>query len=177
MIEGIMYLTMSDDEFNLKYNPTMFVLDRIEKRDQAAGYAGGTQPPVVPAAPLPPVPQPSGAPQTVAVPAGGRPVALFGLSGPYRGQTIPVPSEGLILGRESASCNLIISADGVSRRHSRVAKTPSGGGWVVEDLGSTNGTYVFASNGWARVSGQLPLSTGSRIRLCEDGPEFEFRPN
>ena len=176
-----MYLTMSDDDFNLKYNPAVFVLDKIEKRDQAGGYAGGgSMPPAPPAAPSPPfpvAPSPASAPQTVAVPAGGRPVALFGLSGPYRGQTIPVPSEGLILGRESSSCNLIIAADGVSRRHSRVAKTPSGGGWVVEDLGSTNGTYVFASNGWARVTGQQPLSTGSRIRLCEDGPEFEFRPN
>ena len=118
-------------------------------------------PPAAPSPPFPVAPSPASAPQTVAVPAGGRPVALFGLSGPYRGQTIPVPSEGLILGRESSSCNLIIAADGVSRRHSRVAKTPSGGGWVVEDLGSTNGTLV---NG-VPIQGLYPIDDGDRLLL------------
>lgn len=170
LIEGVMYLTMSDEDFNLKYNSTQVILQQISQ--QAASNQNPAQPqPII--APIPP----SAAPKTVAVPSGGFPMALFGLSGSYMGKAIPVPPEGLILGRDSVSCNLVIGAEGISRRHARIAKTPSGGGWVVEDLNSTNGTFIFASNGWARVQGQQTVSTGSRIRLGTDGPEFEVRPN
>lgn len=47
--------------------------------------------------------------------------------------------ESVVVGR-SARCDIPIAASRASRRHCRVV--PGGGGHVVEDLGSTNGTTV-----------------------------------
>jgi quercetin dioxygenase-like cupin family protein len=58
-------------------------------------------------------------------------------SGPAAGETIALDGE-VVVGREGA--DLTISDPELSRRH--VAFRPSGGGVVVEDLGSTNGTLV-----------------------------------
>lgn len=44
-----------------------------------------------------------------------------------------------ILGRHP-DCNIILTADGVSGRHCKITKTPQG--WLLEDLGSSNGTFV-----------------------------------
>lgn len=44
-----------------------------------------------------------------------------------------------ILGRHP-DCDIILTADGVSGRHCNITKTPQG--WVLEDLGSSNGTFV-----------------------------------
>jgi two-component system, cell cycle response regulator len=35
-----------------------------------------------------------------------------------------------------------VETDSVSRRHARILTRPAEGGWLVEDLGSTNGTFV-----------------------------------
>ena len=40
----------------------------------------------------------------------------------------------------SADCQLILDDDYVSTRHARIYR--SGDGYLVEDLGSTNGTYL-----------------------------------
>lgn len=47
----------------------------------------------------------------------------------------------------------------VSDEHALIA--PTGDGWAVRDLGSTNGTYL---NG-AKVSQPTPLSAGDQLRL------------
>ena len=44
-----------------------------------------------------------------------------------------------ILGRHP-DCDIILTADGVSGRHCKITKTPQG--WLLEDLGSSNGTIV-----------------------------------
>ncbi|WP_242346262.1 diguanylate cyclase [Anaeromyxobacter terrae] len=75
--------------------------------------------------------------------------ALLGLSLPLEGE--------VLLGRDPG-CALRLPAEDVSRRHARVA--PSDGGHLVEDLGSTNGTFV---NG-AAVSARR-LASGDRIRV------------
>jgi predicted component of type VI protein secretion system len=58
-------------------------------------------------------------------------------SGPAAGQSIQLAEE-LVIGREDAG--LVIDDPEISRRHARV--TPVDGGVMVEDLGSTNGTFV-----------------------------------
>ena len=47
----------------------------------------------------------------------------------------------------------------VSSRHARVF--PDGGAWWVEDLGSTNGTYI----GSRRVSGRERLDPSTEVRF------------
>lgn len=72
------------------------------------------------------------------------------------GVSLPLDGEA-VLGRE-AGCALRLPADDVSRRHARIA--PADGGHVVEDLGSTNGTFV---NGEAVTARRL--ASGDRIRV------------
>jgi two-component system cell cycle response regulator len=61
------------------------------------------------------------------------------------------------LGRDAA-CDLVLDAEDVSRRHARVRAEE--GSHLLEDLGSTNGTFV----GEARVS-RLALRPGHLVRL------------
>jgi hypothetical protein len=78
--------------------------------------------------------------------------------GPRAGSEHPVDGE-LILGREQTSADLVIPDPGVSRRHARVLAHD--GGVIVEDLGSSNGTYV---NG-ERISGPVELGTGDEVQV------------
>ena len=59
----------------------------------------------------------------------------------------------------------------VSVRHAAVFR--AGGGWVVRDLGSTNGTWV---NG-EKVKGDRVLLSGDLIRLGREGPRLQFQPH
>jgi pSer/pThr/pTyr-binding forkhead associated (FHA) protein len=69
------------------------------------------------------------------------------------------PLDGSIeIGRE-ASTGLALDDDQASRRHARVS--PQGDHAVVEDLGSTNGTYL---NGQP-IEGQRTLRPGDRLRV------------
>jgi pSer/pThr/pTyr-binding forkhead associated (FHA) protein len=70
----------------------------------------------------------------------------------------------LTVGRSAESGLLLPQA---SRRHALIA--PADGAAWVEDLGSTNGTFVNEK----RVNGRTRLSSGDRIRFDLD--EFEFR--
>lgn len=72
------------------------------------------------------------------------------------GVSVPLEAE-VVLGRDPG-CALRLAAEDVSRRHARVA--PAEGGHLVEDLGSTNGTFV---NGEA--IGARRLASGDRIRV------------
>ena len=73
------------------------------------------------------------------------------------GSEHPVDGE-LILGREHGSADLVIDDPGVSRRHARVVT--DAGGVIVEDLGSSNGTYV---NG-ERIE-TARLTSGDRLQV------------
>src|SRR3954447_26646566 len=78
-------------------------------------------------------------------------------SGPGVGLTAEV-EEDIVIGREDA--DLVIDDLEISRRHARVAPA-EGGGVVVEDLGSTNGTFV---NG-EKLSGPTTLESSGTIRI------------
>jgi hypothetical protein len=68
------------------------------------------------------------------------------------GRTIPLNGE-LTIGRRPPA-NVLLRDDAVSGRHARVARQD--GAWIVEDLGSTNGTFV---NG-RRLAGPAVLAPG-----------------
>ena len=59
----------------------------------------------------------------------------------------------------AAGCQITLDDTYVSQLHARVFAKD--GGWFVEDLGSTNGTYLNAK----RVSGALALKRGDRIKI------------
>lgn len=70
----------------------------------------------------------------------------------------------------SGGCDVLVVAEGVSRRHAQLIQTPDG--WFVQDLRSTNGTYV---NNIAVIRSRLRdgdfLSVGAAIFT------FDARPN
>lgn len=75
--------------------------------------------------------------------------------------TRPLADGENIIGRDPA-CEVWIDARGVSRRHARIMVRP--GGVTVEDLDSTNGTFV----GNERLAAARPVADGDTIGL---GPE------
>ena len=59
--------------------------------------------------------------------------------GPELGKRFELRDGECVIGR-GADCEIQVDRDSVSRRHAKV--TRAGAGWSVEDLGSTNGSYV-----------------------------------
>jgi len=80
--------------------------------------------------------------------------------GPRPGETFALDESPLVLGRDPRNA-IVIDHPQVSRRHARI--TSRGDTWVIEDMESTNGTFV---NG-TRLVGSHPLVTGDVIGLSE----------
>lgn len=81
-------------------------------------------------------------------------------SGPMPGMIYPLESELITLGRDPGNSIAINDAE-ISRRHARLSL--QGGKYVLEDLGSTNGTFV---NG-QRLGGPHVLKPGDVISFGE----------
>ncbi len=79
------------------------------------------------------------------------------IQGPDSGKIVSLDAENLYIGRH-AQCELVLTDLEASRRHIKMTQREQG--WLLEDLGSTNGTTV---NG-QRVSRQL-ISPGDRIQI------------
>jgi pSer/pThr/pTyr-binding forkhead associated (FHA) protein len=72
-------------------------------------------------------------------------------------RTVPL-KDSITLGR-AATCDLALSDTYVSNVHARIFLKD--GGWWLEDLGSTNGTYMNR----AKVATPTPIGPGDEIRL------------
>jgi len=81
-------------------------------------------------------------------------------SGAGAGKVLPLDKSEMHVGRDVTN-DLVISDEKVSRRHARLYS--EGDQFVVEDLGSTNGTFI---NG-ARLSGPHLLRAGEQITFGE----------
>jgi len=81
-------------------------------------------------------------------------------SGPDAGRRFDIGVAPVTIGRHD-QCDIQVEDRWLSRRHACIAWT--GNGYVIEDLGSTNGTFV---NG-ERVAGSRALKSGDRLRLGE----------
>jgi pSer/pThr/pTyr-binding forkhead associated (FHA) protein len=91
----------------------------------------------------------------------GSPTTLVVTEGPLTGTSLPLRSGGILIGR-NPECALVLDDDYASGRHCRIYPDPSGrDGWVVEDLGSTNGTFM----GRDRLTGSRPVEVGTTLRI------------
>ncbi|MBK5216422.1 MAG: FHA domain-containing protein [Propionibacteriales bacterium] len=91
-------------------------------------------------------------------PQRGSPNKLQIVSGPNAGQSVPLSDKPILLGRGTDAA-IRLDDDYVSTRHARFAT--NGEQWFVEDLGSTNGTYL----GSQRITTPLPIGIGIPVRL------------
>jgi pSer/pThr/pTyr-binding forkhead associated (FHA) protein len=73
-------------------------------------------------------------------------------------RTIPLEKEPVTIGRGEA-CVVVLGDNYASQFHARVYH--DNGGWFVEDMGSTNGTYLNR----AKVNEAMPLGVGDQIRI------------
>lgn len=78
-------------------------------------------------------------PRTTA--SGNEPTLLVIIDGPLAGSSIPLNGEAITMGR-SASNTVVLDDEFVSSHHARIYPDAASGQWVIEDLGSTNGTIV-----------------------------------
>ncbi|BDV29363.1 FHA domain-containing protein [Microbacterium terricola] len=87
-------------------------------------------------------------------------------SGPKAGLELPLGSEPLTIGRSSES-GLVIRDDYTSSHHARLVLW--GEQWMLQDLGSTNGTWHDGT----RVSTPVPVAVGAPIKV--GATTFELR--
>jgi pSer/pThr/pTyr-binding forkhead associated (FHA) protein len=81
-------------------------------------------------------------------------------SGPVVGKVYPLEAQEISIGRENTNMITINDAQ-ISRRHARMELR--GSAYVIQDLGSTNGTFV---NG-TRISGMQVLNLGDTVAFGE----------
>lgn len=101
---------------------------------------------------------PPAAPQRPAKAVRRGPTLLAIIEGPMRGGSVPLTENGVLIGR-NPECTLVLSDDFASGRHARIYA--SGDRWMIDDLGSTNGTYVAGE----RIGQGRHLTEGSRVRI------------
>lgn len=83
---------------------------------------------------------------------------LVVVEGSLAGTVIPLGTSPVTMGR-AADCTLVLDDDYASSHHARIY--PHESTWVVEDLGSTNGTWIDRT----RVTGPTVLAMGQPLRI------------
>ncbi|MFC8436346.1 FHA domain-containing protein [Streptomyces sp. NPDC057253] len=96
--------------------------------------------------------------------SGGRqrrnaPTKLVVSEGTLTGTTVALQGQTITLGRAHDS-TIVLDDDYASSRHARIYPDRDGN-WIVEDLGSTNGTYLDRS----RLTTPTPIPLGAPIRI------------
>ncbi|MBV1936929.1 FHA domain-containing protein [Streptomyces sp. BV286] len=89
----------------------------------------------------------------------GAPTKLVVSEGTLTGTTVALQGQTITLGRAHDS-TIVLDDDYASSRHARIYPDRDGQ-WIVEDLGSTNGTYLDRT----RLTTPLPVPLGAPIRI------------
>jgi steroid delta-isomerase-like uncharacterized protein len=87
------------------------------------------------------------------------PMALIVEKGPEAGETLELRRDVIVIGREEQSVDIAIADPAVSRHHARL--TRQGDTYTIEDLKSSNGTFVNSQ----RISAPVLLAKGDIIDL------------
>ncbi|MFF9485791.1 MULTISPECIES: FHA domain-containing protein FhaB/FipA [unclassified Streptomyces] len=87
------------------------------------------------------------------------PTKLVVTEGTLTGTTVALQGQTITLGRAHDS-TIVLDDDYASSRHARIYPDRDGQ-WIVEDLGSTNGTYLDRN----RLTTPTPISLGAPIRI------------
>ena len=88
----------------------------------------------------------------------GSPSHVLVVEGANSGERADLEQAPILIGRGTDAA-IRLDDDYVSTRHARIAA--SGDQWFVEDLGSTNGTYI----GSVRITQPTTLTLGTQVRI------------
>ena len=88
----------------------------------------------------------------------GSPTHVIVTEGSNVGERAELDQAPILIGRGSDAA-IRLDDDYVSTRHARIAA--SGDQWFVEDLGSTNGTYI----GTVRITQPTTITLGTQVRI------------
>jgi len=138
------------------------IVDRRRANKQV--QARTATPPAAAAATQAPEAPPARTPRSAR--SGSGPRRLVVTEGPLRGTIVPLGTSAVLIGR-APSNTLVLDDDYSSSRHARVFQQD--GQWFVEDLGSTNGTFVADQ----RVESAVPLPTGTPVRVGQSVLELQ----
>ncbi len=115
--------------------------------------------------PVPPTPR-AATPPPAKVKRGKTAKSLIVTQGNLAGTKLSLGGAPITIGRANDS-TLVITDDYASSKHARLS--PRDGHWLLEDMGSTNGTYLDR----AKVAGPTPVPIGTPIRIGKT--VFELR--
>jgi hypothetical protein len=91
-------------------------------------------------------------------PSRSSPTKVVVVDGPDKGRSVALRAAPVTFGR-GPDCTIPLGDEYVSTQHARLVLHD--GQWYVEDLGSTNGTYI----GNERLTRPSPVGSKSRVRL------------
>ncbi|MEV7024765.1 FHA domain-containing protein [Kitasatospora sp. NPDC093558] len=141
------------DLFGTKVNP------RSSRRGAAAPAAGAGAATAPAGRPAPGAGGNAAAPTAGGGRRRGAPTQLVVVQGSLAGTTVALQGQTITLGRAHDS-TIVLDDDYASSRHARIYPDQTGQ-WTVEDLGSTNGTYLDRQ----RLTAPTPLQPGMPIRI------------
>lgn len=101
---------------------------------------------------------------------------ISGLSGPLTGKYVELTTVPLIIGRDPEQSNLIIPPPNqiISKQHCSIKFDNKSGNILIEDLGSTNGTFLYGGKRLDAGRSYI-LKNGDRFYLVEPDILFELQ--
>jgi hypothetical protein len=94
---------------------------------------------------------------------------LVARKGPVAGQTFPLTTEIVTLGRDTLT-DIVLNHDEVSRFHAKLARTAAG--FTLQDMGSTNGTFVDG----VRLGGEAVLLKPGQTIMLGNSVALSYEP-
>lgn len=108
-------------------------------------------------------------------------VSIHCYAGELKGNTIPVPAQGIVIGRDPSKCQIVLSSNELSRTHASImVDRGNPRSIVLRDMQSTNGTFQQVQDSrhesrWERINSSVVLGPGKRFRIGKAVAEFEVR--
>ena len=138
------------------FGPKLTPLQRVAVQSARSRESGAA--PAAESADAPTTVTERAGPSSASATGSGQASRIVITSGPRSGLELDLPQTGLTIGRSSGS-GLQIKDDYTSNNHAKIVRWRDQ--WVVQDLGSTNGTFVEGR----RITESTPVRVGSSVRI------------